>query len=300
MRAFFFLLFFLTLIFFNHSQSYSKQAAFSKSLLRAEDCEFFAFEAFVDGNKKLSYVLRKTSGSFLPIFPEDKKVISKCLYEKSDLNKKCEAIKFAIGFYPKSLDTALSLFEKVNNDDWARNKAKYLRLYLNFQSSEFIQLNKNKFRDICAITDDGFLAHVISLEFSRINDLENRDFCLLMAKRLNFHSIDTKKAKDIYNIGLASKNAQFLKESWSGPACHANQGLLYQYGIGETKDLLFAEKLYLEGIDYQSANAYKNLALLYEENPIFGKSKNEINFLYINAAELGDLYSRLILSSKKK
>ena len=245
MRAFFFLLFFLTLIFFNHSQSYSKQAAFSKSLLRAEDCEFFAFEAFVDGNKKLSYVLRKTSGSFLPIFPEDKKVISKCLYEKSDLNK-------------------------------------------------------NKFRDICAITDDGFLAHVISLEFSRINDLENRDFCLLMAKRLNFHSIDTKKAKDIYNIGLASKNAQFLKESWSGPACHANQGLLYQYGIGETKDLLFAEKLYLEGIDYQSANAYKNLALLYEENPIFGKSKNEINFLYINAAELGDLYSRLILSSKKK
>jgi hypothetical protein len=300
MRAFFFLLFFLTLIFFNHSQSYSNQAAYSKSLLRAEDCEFFSFEARVDENKKLSYSLRKTSGSFLPIFPEDKKELSKCLYEKSDLNKKCEAIKFAIGFYPKSLNTSLSLLEKVNNDHWARNKAKYLRLYLDFQSLGSIQLNKKKFRDICSMTDDGLSAYLISLEFSKINDIENRDFCLMSAKRLNFHTTDTKKAKDIYNIGLASKNAQFLKESWSSPACHSNKGLLYQYGIGETKDLLFAEKLYLEGTYYNSANAYKNLALLYEENPIFGKSKNEINSLYIVAAERGDVYSRLILRSQKK
>ena len=150
------------------------------------------------------------------------------------------------------------------------------------------------------MTDDGLKAYLISLEFSRIKEIENRDFCLMAAKRLNFPIKDTRKAKDIYNRGLASKNAQFLKETWSHSVCSFNKGLLYQYGIGETKNLLHAEKLYLVGTSYNQGSAYRNLAILYEENPIFGKSKNEIDLLYIIAAGRGDMVSKLILGVQKK
>jgi TPR repeat protein len=250
MRTFFVFVFFITLIFYNGSQPYPNQIAYTKSLQRAENCEFFTFEARVDENKRLFYNVRKTSDPYLLTFPEDKNEINKCLYEKSVSNKRCEAVKFSTGFYPKSFDT--------------------------------------------------LTAYLIFLEFSRINEIENSDFRLMPVERLNFHAIDTNKAQDIYNRGLASKNAQFLKETWSAPLCHSNKGLLYQYGIGVVKNLLLAEKLYLDGIDYNSRYAYKNLALLYEENLIFGKSKNEINLLYLAAAERGDLYSRLVLRAQKK
>lgn len=300
MRIISLLILFMIAMSFNNSQSHLNSPLFTKLLRRANSCNFFSFEARVDENKDVFFKNRETSGYYLFIFTEDKKVINECIKNKLDLSNKCEAIRYAIGFYPKSLGMALSLLKKESNDKWANEKVKIFELFESLRNLNGNAINIKKFRNMCSVTDDGLTAFLIFLEFRRLGDVENSNLCFKSAKRLHYFSANTEKAAYIYNKGLASDNFPFLLSVWSQANCKSNIGLLYQYGLGVEKNLNLAEKLYLEDINEKSSSSYRNLAQLYEENPFFGKSKNEINDLYSSAMHNGDFYSQLRFNLIKK
>lgn len=250
----------------------------------------------VDKNKKLHYKVSHSSTVDLVIKSDDLPILSYCLSEESKFNNKCEAVKYAIGYYPKSLGMALFYLNKaveLDNDKWARDKKKYLEARLEFteyeQKENYIRY---KYLKYCRETNDGFFAYLLSEEFMKKGEKSASHSCLNFSKKLGFSGPSNERALAFYESSDRINYASYILNAWDAKGCESNKGLLYEEGLGVAKNLMVAEKLYLESAKMGQAAGYRNLAIFYQKNPSFKKSKQEIDSLYLKAAKLGDFFSQ--------
>ena len=126
------IVFLLFLLFIWVNSSYRDDSKLSTRLLeenrRAVPCGGLWITPSVDKNMKLDYKASHSSFIDFPITSDDIPILSYCLSEVSKSNNRCEALKYAFGYYPKSLGMSLFYLNKaveLDNDKWARNKKKY-------------------------------------------------------------------------------------------------------------------------------------------------------------------------------
>jgi TPR repeat protein len=128
----------------------------------------------------------------------------------------------------------------------------------------------------CRETNNGVFTYMLSEEL-----MKKVGKCVWGEKALAFYESSDRKSY-----------ASYILNAWNVKGCESNLGLMYEDGLGVPKNLMTAEELYLTSAKMGQAAGYRNLAILYQRNPSFKKSKPEIDYLYRKAAMLGDFYSK--------
>ena len=142
----------------------------------------------------------------------------------------------------------------------------------------------------CRDTNNGVFAYMLSEEFMKKVEKSDSYSCLDFSKKRWF--VWGEKALAFYESSDRKSYASYILNAWNAKGCESNLGLMYEDGLGVPKNLMTAEELYLTSAKMGQAAGYRNLAILYQRNPSFKKSKPEIDYLYRKAAMLGDFYSK--------
>jgi TPR repeat protein len=247
---------------------------------------------------------------FLPdflILESDKSHVEKCLtgYKHKE-NYKCEGLKYALGIGNKrNINEALVNFRMASNlgDKWSEGKFNWLYArFFAFDGNYYFDSKKSNLYDTCHHTSDGWLAFLLSqIGFNK----DSRTFCLKKAVELNNYAGMCFYGIDLFESRNRKKDGLLIFDLWTtshkinnNGAITSNLGLLHQLGIGVDKDLRYAEMLYLEAAKNNSVNANLNLAILYEDSLLFGKSESDINHLYRIAADRGNLSALISLKRR--